>query len=147
MHGNFAIRKNIAVIGTGISGMSAGLLLSQNDDVTVYECDYRTGMSHSPPVTRTQAQKGPSGQGYSFIVWADNCPQPAAAQLDHHRKALRRRPISFSVSLNERRPGVFPAFTLSDLFAESLMLLKPWIPWIDARPAAASSRGATRSSW
>ena len=35
MHGNFAIQKNIAVIGTGIAGMSAAWLLSQKHKVTV----------------------------------------------------------------------------------------------------------------
>jgi glycine/D-amino acid oxidase-like deaminating enzyme len=43
MHGNFAIRKNIAVIGTGISGMAAAWLLSQKHKVTVYESDRRVG--------------------------------------------------------------------------------------------------------
>ena len=40
-------RLRIAVIGTGISGMSAAWLLSQRHDVTVYERDERVG-GHSP---------------------------------------------------------------------------------------------------
>ncbi len=41
MQGEAAIQKNIAIIGTGISGMAAAWLLSQRHKVTVYECDRR----------------------------------------------------------------------------------------------------------
>ncbi len=43
-------RLNIAVVGTGISGMSAAWLLSQNHNVTVFESERRTG-GHSNTVT------------------------------------------------------------------------------------------------
>ena len=37
------IRLKVAIVGTGISGLSAAWLLSQRHDVTVYECADRVG--------------------------------------------------------------------------------------------------------
>ena len=54
MHGKTAI-QDIAVIGTGISGMSAAWLLSQYHRVTVYERDRRVG-GHSNTVTVQDAK-------------------------------------------------------------------------------------------
>ena len=67
MHGNFEIQKNIAVIGTGISGMAAAWLLSQKHKVTVYESDRRIG-GHSNTVT-VAGPKGPIpiSRHYSII--------------------------------------------------------------------------------
>ena len=49
----------LAVIGTGISGMSAAWLLSQRHDVTVYERNDRVG-GHSPYRRRVGRQAAPS---------------------------------------------------------------------------------------
>ena len=43
MAGEKRIRQKVAIIGTGISGMSAAWLLSQRHDVTVYERAPRIG--------------------------------------------------------------------------------------------------------
>ena len=50
--------RNIAVVGTGISGMAAAWLLSQHHRVTVYEKDDRIG-GH----TNTVTLDGPSRSG------------------------------------------------------------------------------------
>ena len=36
-------RDRIAVVGTGVAGLSAAWLLSKHHNVTVYEKDYRSG--------------------------------------------------------------------------------------------------------
>ena len=81
MHGNFSIHKNIAVIGTGISGMSAAWLLSQSHDVTVYECDRRVG-GHSNTVT-VQGANGEIAVDTGFIVYNELTYPNLTALFDH----------------------------------------------------------------
>ena len=60
------IRLKMAVVGTGISGLSAAWLLSQRHDVTVYEQAERIG-GHSNTVVHRRRRKIPVDTG--FIVF------------------------------------------------------------------------------
>ena len=60
-------RLNIAVIGTGIAGMSAAWLLSQGHNVTVYEKEPRVG-GHSNTVD-APTPAGPIPVDTGFIVY------------------------------------------------------------------------------
>ena len=122
MHGNFAIRKNIAVIGTGISGMSAAWLLSQKHDVTVYECDRRIG-GHSNTVTVPRA-KGDIPVDTGFIVYNEDTYPNLTALFDHLKVPTQGSDMSFSVSL-AGGDLEYSGTNFSSLFAEKRNLLRP----------------------
>ena len=65
--GNSFPTLDIAVIGTGIAGMSAAWLLSQKHNVTVYEQENRIG-GHSNTVT-VPGRAGPIDVDTGFIVY------------------------------------------------------------------------------
>ena len=60
-------RLNIAVIGTGIAGMSAAWLLNQRHNITVYEKNCRIG-GHSNTV-EVETEFGPVPVDTGFIVY------------------------------------------------------------------------------
>lgn len=60
-------RYRIAIVGTGISGLSAAWLLSKRHDVTVFEAADRVG-GHSNTVT-FDTDKGPAHVDTGFIVY------------------------------------------------------------------------------
>ena len=122
MHGNFAIRKNIAVIGTGISGMSAAWLLSQKHNVTVYECDRRIG-GHSNTVTVPGAN-GDIAVDTGFIVFNENTYPNLTALFEHLKVPTQASDMSFSVSLAGGELE-YSGTNLSGLFAEKRNLFRP----------------------
>jgi uncharacterized protein len=95
MQRNF--RKNIAVIGTGISGMSAAWLLSQNHDVTVYERERRLG-GHSNTVTVPGAD-GEIAVDTGFIVYNELTYPNLTALFRHLDVPTDLSDMSFAVSL------------------------------------------------
>src|SRR5580692_290668 len=122
MHGNFAIRKNIAVIGTGISGMAAAWLLSQEHDVTVYECDRRIG-GHSNTVTVPGAN-GDIAVDTGFIVYNEATYPNLTALFDHMKVPTQPSDITFAVSL-ANGDLEYSGSNISGLFAEKRNLLRP----------------------
>jgi predicted NAD/FAD-binding protein len=97
MHGNFAIQKNIAVIGTGIAGMSAAWLLSQKHKVTVYESDRRIG-GHSNTVM-VEGAKGAIPVDTGFIVYNEATYPNLTALFEHLNVPTQLSDMSFAVSL------------------------------------------------
>lgn len=86
-------RLNIAVVGTGIAGMSAAWLLSGRHDVTVFEKEPRTG-GHSNTVS---ARGTPVDTG--FIVY-NEVNYPNLVQLFRHLGVeTKASDMSFAVSL------------------------------------------------
>merc|ERR1711939_273555 len=74
-------RLNIAVIGTGIAGMSAAWLLNQGHNVTVYEKEPRPG-GHSNTVD-APAAAGPIPVDTGFIVYNERTYPNLTALFDH----------------------------------------------------------------
>ena len=92
---------NIAVIGTGISGMSAAWLLSQRHRVTVYEQDGRIG-GHTNTVDVDldgTAHRVDTG----FIVYNEQNYPNLTALFRHFEVETRATDMSFGVSLDDGR--------------------------------------------
>jgi len=89
---------NIAVIGTGISGLSAAWLLSQKHDVTVFEASGRVG-GHSHTVDY-ESGNTPVSVDTGFIVYNEVTYPNLTALFRHLDVPTAPSNMSFSVSLN-----------------------------------------------
>ncbi|MFT3726805.1 MAG: FAD-dependent oxidoreductase [Terricaulis sp.] len=96
--GGAPARKRIAVIGSGIAGMSAAWLLSQRHDVTVYEKNARLG-GHSNTVT-VNTSLGPTPVDTGFIVYNNVTYPNLVALFAHLGVETELSDMSFGVSLN-----------------------------------------------
>jgi predicted NAD/FAD-binding protein len=111
-------QKNIAVIGSGISGMSAAWLLSKDHKVTVYEGDRRIG-GHSNTVMVPSAN-GEIGVDTGFIVYNELTYPNLTALFEHLDVPTELSDMSFAVSL-----GDGDLEYSGSLFAEKRNLLRP----------------------
>ena len=124
MHGDLKAgqAKRIAVIGTGISGLSAAWLLSKRHHVTVYEKDDRLG-GHSNTVD-VKVGENTLAVDTGFIVYNDVNYPNLVALLDYLGVETVPTDMSFSVSIGE---GTFE-YAGSDvwgLIAQRSNLLRP----------------------
>lgn len=109
---------NIAVIGSGISGLSAAWLLSQRHRVTLFEADRRLG-GHSNTV---DAGGIPVDTG--FIVYNEATYPNLTALLRHLDVPTKPSAMSFSVSLDSGRLE-YSGASLAGLFAQRRNLVRP----------------------
>ena len=94
-------RQKIAIVGTGISGLSSAWLLSQSHDVTVYEKDSRLG-GHANTVDVTLSDRiQPVDTG--FIVFNAPSYPNFVAMLDHLDVASEESCMSFAASIDDGR--------------------------------------------
>src|SRR5579859_1296510 len=117
-------RLNIAVIGTGIAGMSAAWLLSQHHDVIVYEQDNRLG-GH----TNTVEAPGPAGQGITpvdtgFIVYNDRNYPNLVALFEYLKVPTKASEMSFAVSVDDGALE-YGTTTFGQLIAQKRNLVRP----------------------
>jgi len=117
-----ANRRRIAVIGSGISGLSAAWLLSTRHNVTVYEKEARTG-GHS----NTVYVDGPLGQiavDTGFIVYNEANYPNLVALFDHLNVATKSSDMSFAVSLDN---GMFEysSFNIDGLLGQRANVVRP----------------------
>lgn len=61
-------RRRIAVVGSGVSGITAGYVLSHSDDVTLFEADDRLG-GHADTHLVVPPAGPPAGVDTGFIVY------------------------------------------------------------------------------
>lgn len=94
-------RLNIAVIGTGIAGMSAAWLLDQGHSVTVYEKNDRIG-GHSNTVD-APATQGHTRVDTGFIVYNERNYPNLTALFRHLDVPTKDSEMSFSASLQGGR--------------------------------------------
>lgn len=94
-------RHRIAIVGSGIAGLSAAWLLSQSHDVSLYEKDDRAG-GHANTV-EIETRDGPVSVDTGFIVFNERNYPNLIAFLDRLGVATVRSSMSFAVSVAEGR--------------------------------------------
>ena len=121
MHGSFHKRLRIAVVGSGISGLSAAWLLSQAHDVTLYESEGRLG-GHANTALVPQADGRDVAVDTGFIVYNEATYPNFTALMAHLDVETKATEMSFAVSLDECRLE-YSGTSLSGLFAQRRNLL------------------------
>jgi len=118
-HGAGAERRRIAVVGSGVSGLSAAWLLSQAHDVDLYEAGDRVG-GHACTVTTPDDVAVDIG----FIVYNEPNYPNFTALLDHLGVEAKAAHMSFAVSVDA---GAFEysSHGLKGLFAQKRNLASP----------------------
>ncbi|MEO3387048.1 NAD(P)/FAD-dependent oxidoreductase [Mesorhizobium sp. CAU 1741] len=135
----------IAVVGTGISGLSAAWLLSKRHDVTVFEADSRIG-GHCHTIDTPSA---PVDTG--FIVYNDATYPNLAALFEHLEVPTKASEMSFAVSMDDGKLE-YSGTNLAGLFAQRRNLASPrfWSMLRDLirfyRAAPAAMRGIEPSA-
>jgi len=97
-----AKRLNIAIVGSGISGLSAAWLLSERHDVTVFEASDRVG-GHSNTV-EFETASGPVAVDTGFIVYNEVTYPNLTALFRMLDVPTAASNMSFAVSMDD---GVF----------------------------------------
>jgi uncharacterized protein len=110
----------IAIVGSGIAGLSASWLLAQGHDVSVFEADGRLG-GHSNTVT-VATPDGPRPIDTGFIVLNTLCYDNLIALLAHLDVPTAPSAMTFSVSLDQGRYE-YAGSGLSGLFGQPSNLL------------------------
>ena len=114
--------SDIAVIGSGISGMAAAWLLSQRHRVTVYEREDRLG-GHTNTVD-VPSPAGPAPVDTGFIVYNERNYPNLTALFRHLEVPTKASDMSFSVSLDGGALE-YAGNNLGTLFAQPRNLLRP----------------------
>jgi predicted NAD/FAD-binding protein len=112
----------IAVVGSGISGLSAAWLLAKRHDVTLYEAAPRPG-GHSNTVM-VAGDQGPVPVDTGFIVYNEATYPNLTALFDHLEVPTKPSDMSFAVSLDGGRLE-YAGTDLKGLFAQKRNLLRP----------------------
>jgi len=115
-------RRRIAVIGAGISGLSAAWLLSQRHDVVLYERESRLG-GHSNTVT-VDEPSGPLAVDTGFIVYNEATYPNLKALFAHLDVATLPSTMSFAVSRDSGRLE-YSGTSLGGLFAQKRNIANP----------------------
>lgn len=113
---------NIAVVGTGIAGMSAAWLLSQAHKVTVYEQDNRMG-GHTNTV-EVAGPDGPIPVDTGFIVYNERNYPNLVALFRHLGVPTKPSEMSFAASIDDGDLE-YAGSGLTGLFAQKRNLLRP----------------------
>lgn len=116
------MQKRIAIIGTGISGLTCGYLLSKQHDVTVYEANNYIG-GHTATKTVTV-----DGTAYAidtgFIVF-NEWTYPRFIQL-MDKLGVQKQATQMSFSVRSDKTGLeYNGNTLNTLFAQRRNLIRP----------------------
>ncbi|MBX2832691.1 MAG: FAD-dependent oxidoreductase [Rhodospirillales bacterium] len=111
-------KLNIAVVGSGISGLSAAWLLSKSQNVTLFEKDDRPG-GHSNTV-----DAGDTPVDTGFIVYNTRCYPNLCALFDHLDVKTRATEMSFAASMD--KGGLeYGGSDLAALFAQKRNIVRP----------------------
>lgn len=114
--------RTIAVIGSGISGMSAAWLLSRRYDVTLFERGIRAGGHCNTVDAPTDTRPVPVDTG--FIVYNEACYPNLVALFERLAVPTAPTSMSFAVSLNGGRYE-YSGSGLAGLFGQPANMLRP----------------------
>lgn len=114
--------KSIAVLGSGIAGLSAAWLLNQNHDVYVFEKQNRIG-GHSNTV-ETFSHNGSQPVDTGFIVFNEPNYPNLVALFDHLNVQTKPSDMSFAVSLRKGQIE-FGSRNLNAIFGQRTNLFSP----------------------
>jgi predicted NAD/FAD-binding protein len=114
--------QKIAVVGAGISGMSAAWLLSQAHEVTLYEAASRLG-GHSHTV-EAPSRRGPIPVDTGFIVYNPTNYPNLVALFEHLGVPTKPSNMGFAVSLDGGRIE-YGGDNLATLFSQWRNLVSP----------------------
>ncbi|KRE00819.1 NADH-ubiquinone oxidoreductase subunit 6 [Bosea sp. Root670] len=112
----------VAVIGAGISGLSAAWLLGQAHDVVLFEAAPRLG-GHANTV-RIAGAGGETAVDTGFIVYNEATYPNFIALMEHLRVATQPTEMSFAVSLDGGRLE-YSGTSVAGLFAQRSNLVRP----------------------
>lgn len=130
-------RLDIAIVGSGISGLSAAWLLSRRHRVVLYEADQRLGgHSHTVDAADVAVDTG-------FIVFNEATYPNLTALFDHIGVATKRSNMSFAVSLDDGRLE-YSGTGLLGLFAQGRNAISPRF-WLMLRDLVRFYREAPRN--
>ena len=113
---------NIAVVGSGIAGLSAAWLLSHRHQVTLYESASRPGGHSNTVEVPTRAGSIPVDTG--FIVYNEATYPNLTALFAHLGVPTKASEMSFAVSLDGGRLE-YAGTDLAGLFAQRSNILRP----------------------
>jgi uncharacterized protein len=116
------VRLKVAVVGTGISGLSAAWLLSPRHDVTVYEQAERIGGHSNTVMASVGGRKIPVDTG--FIVFNRSAYPNLTALFERLAVPTQTSDMSLAVSLGDGDLE-YSGTGLSGLFAQKRNLLRP----------------------
>ena len=116
------VRKRVAVIGSGISGLAAAWLLGERHEVVVYEANSRAG-GHSHTVD-APGEAAPTPVDMGFIVYNEANYPNLTALFAHLGVATKASNMGFAVSLDEGRIE-YGGDNLVTLFSQWRNLVRP----------------------
>jgi hypothetical protein len=132
----------IAVVGTGISGLSAAWLLNPHHDVTVYERSERVGGHSNTVIASVGGREIPVDTG--FIVFNRTTYPNLSALFEHLGVPTRSSDMSLAVSLDNGNLE-YSGKGLSGLFAQPANLFRPQF-WSLLRDLLKFYKEATRDA-
>jgi len=115
-------QQKIAIIGSGISGLSAAWALSKRHQIVVYEKDGRLG-GHSNTID-VQTNTGPTPVDTGFIVYNEPAYPNFTAFMAHLGVKTEISCMSFGVSMDHAKLE-YSGQTLSSVFAQRSNLASP----------------------
>ncbi|WP_288430388.1 FAD-dependent oxidoreductase [uncultured Agrobacterium sp.] len=116
-------RRKVAVIGSGISGLSAAWLLDKSADVTLFEADSRLG-GHANTVTVERPGKKPIAVDTGFIVYNEKNYPNLVALFAHLGVPTLETEMSFAASLHGGKLE-YSGSGLGGLLGQKTNLLRP----------------------